>query len=344
MSTAVDAYTLQTYGQFLKVMHTFSGLYMWEFFTTLDFEWEVYTGRRQWRWSFLVYVSARLLALACVITGLIGFNLTTEFNCNLWLRCVLVSAWFAACTASLLLVLRGIAIWGRQTWTVAITGVAWLSGFVAALYAITLGQAQWSPDFRTCNVLQTDSYKWSIMVNFIEDFILLVIMIWGVLRKRNATHLWNLLYLQGLFWVLTACLTELPSVALSFQNINEPWNLMFQYPHLTIMVITSSRAYRDLFQYITNDQDEFPGRSRRKQPRMHTIPVSGRDVQVTITKTIEFDVELHLQDDAPAVPSSRMSRSRMEDEVCRTDSPDLESREAQQIRSLELQMRQDLEI
>ncbi|KAH9003405.1 hypothetical protein EDB86DRAFT_2355375 [Lactarius hatsudake] len=270
MSTAVDAYTLETYGQFLKVMHTFSGLYMWEFFTTLGFEWEVYTGRRQWRWSFLVYVSARLLALTCVVAGLIGFNLTTEFNCNLWLRCVLVSAWFAACSASLLLVLRGIAIWGRQTWTVAITGIAWLSGFVSALFAITRvaflqflhvspvlisctiqGQALWSPDFRTCNVLQTDSYKWSIMVNFIEDFILLVIMIWGVLRKRNATHLWNLLYLQGLFWVLTACLTELPSVALSFQNINEPWNLMFQYPHLTVMVITSSRAYRDLFQYIT---------------------------------------------------------------------------------------------
>ncbi|KAH9061092.1 hypothetical protein EDB87DRAFT_481824 [Lactarius vividus] len=220
MSTAVDAYTLETYGQFLKVMHTFSGLYMWEFFTTLDFEWEVYTGRRQWRWSFLVYVSARILALACVIAGLIGFNLTTEFNCNLWLRCVLVTAWFAACSASLLLVLRGIAIWGRQTWTVAITGTAWLSGFVGALYAITLGQAQWVPALRTCNVSQTTSYKWSIMVNFIEDFILLVIMIWGVLRKRNATHLWNLLYLQGLFWVLTACLTELPSVALSFRNID----------------------------------------------------------------------------------------------------------------------------
>ncbi|KAI9458663.1 hypothetical protein BJY52DRAFT_417595 [Lactarius psammicola] len=251
MSTAVDASAVATYGHFLKVMHTFAGLYMWEYFTTLDFEWEVYTGRRQWRWSFLVYASARLLALACVIAGLVGFNLTREFSCTFWLRCVLITAWFSACSASLLLVLRGIAIWGRQTWTVVTTGLAWLSGLAAALYAITRGQAQWSPQFRTCNVFHTTEYKWSIMINFIEDFILLAIMIWGVLRKRNATHLWNLLYLQGLFWVLTATLTELPSVALSFQNINEPWNLMFQYPHLTIMVITSSRAYRDLFQYIT---------------------------------------------------------------------------------------------
>lgn len=54
----------------------------WEFFTTLDFEWEVYTGRRPWRWSFIVYVTTRMLALICIIISLVGFNLTQEFNCN----------------------------------------------------------------------------------------------------------------------------------------------------------------------------------------------------------------------------------------------------------------------
>jgi hypothetical protein len=54
----------------------------WEFFTTLDFEWEVFTGRRPWKWSFAVYLTSRLLALVAVICNFIGFNLTTEFNCN----------------------------------------------------------------------------------------------------------------------------------------------------------------------------------------------------------------------------------------------------------------------
>ena len=80
------------------------------------------------------------------------------------------------------------------------------------------------------------------MVNFIEDFVLLGIMILGVLHKKNATHLWNMLYLQGLFWILTATLTELPSMvcrlcrceicgythlpfqALSFRNLNGAYN------------------------------------------------------------------------------------------------------------------------
>jgi hypothetical protein len=54
----------------------------WEFLTTLDFEWEVFTGRRPWKWSFVVYLAARLLALMSVILTFIGFNLTTHFNCN----------------------------------------------------------------------------------------------------------------------------------------------------------------------------------------------------------------------------------------------------------------------
>ncbi|KAF8256660.1 hypothetical protein EI94DRAFT_1763813 [Lactarius quietus] len=338
MPTDADAYALETYGHFLKVMHTFAGLYMWEYVTTLDFEWEVYTGRRPWRWSFLVYVAARLLALSCIIVSLVGFNLTREFNCALWFRSVLVSAWLAAASASFLLVLRGVAIWGRETWAVVATGTAWLTGLTAALYAMSRGHTEWSPQLRTCGVSQTAEFKWSIMINFFGDFLLLGIMILGVLHKRNATHLWNMLYLQGLFWILTATLTEIPSMALSFRNINDPWNLMFQYPHLTIMVITSSRAYRDLFQYITNDQDEHPARSRRKPTRMRAKPLSGRDVQVTITKTIEFDVELHLRGEAAALPSPRI-----EDEVSWADSVEL-SKEEQRVRSLELQLLQDFEI
>lgn len=54
----------------------------WEFVTTLDFEWEVFTGKRPWKWSFAVYLTARILALTSVILNFIGFNLTTQFNCN----------------------------------------------------------------------------------------------------------------------------------------------------------------------------------------------------------------------------------------------------------------------
>ena len=58
----------------------------------------------------------------------------------------------------------------------------------------------------------------------------------------------------------------------------------------------------------------------------------GRDVQVTVTKTIEFDVEL--------CPGSDNRRRADEESVY---SPPL-TEEEQQIRTLELQMKHDLEI
>ena len=41
----------------------------------------------------------------------------------------------------------------------------------------------------------------------------------GVLNKKNATHLWRMLYFQGIFWILSAVSTEVPSVV-SGRNID----------------------------------------------------------------------------------------------------------------------------
>jgi hypothetical protein len=83
--------------------------------------------------------------------------------------------------------------------------------------------------------------------------------------------------------------------------------------------------------FVISDQDSYTAH-RGRQPRgMQNMPQSGRDMQVTVTKTIEFDVELRL--------GGIRSRSRMVD-----GDSDYYSPEEQQIRTLELQMKQDLEI
>ena len=58
-------------------------------------------------------------------------------------------------------------------------------------------------------------------------------MIYGVLHKRNATHLWKMLYFQGLFWVLAAIMTELPSVV-----------CLFFFLHDTAEPITSTHPFQ----------------------------------------------------------------------------------------------------
>src|SRR5712672_2495967 len=70
----------------------------------------------------------------------------------------------------------------------------------------------WIPQANACAVSGTNAFRWSLLVNIIVDITLLTIMFAGVLRKKNATHLWRMLYFQSIFWILTASATEVPSV------------------------------------------------------------------------------------------------------------------------------------
>jgi hypothetical protein len=318
---------LDVLNHLVKVVHLFSGVYIWEFVSTLGFEWEVFTGRRPWKWSFAVYLTARILALASVILNFIGFNLTTEFDCNAWFRCVLVSSWFSVAIASFLLVLRGVAIWGRDKLITTITVSIWSVNLAIAFYSSTKAHAVWTPVVNTCVITGTDGFRWGILINLVVDVSLLCIMFVGVLHKKNATYLWRMLYLQSIFWILTAVVTEVPSVVLPFMNMNDAWNLMFQVPHMVLMVIMSTRLYRDLFQYITNDHDPF-GRRRAANVWPH------QNVQVAVHKTVEYDVDLRrIDEERLGLPHGDFKQTMT-----------MRSQAEIELHTTELQMKKDLQI
>jgi hypothetical protein len=70
----------------------------------------------------------------------------------------------------------------------------------------------WNQQAKACAVTGTSSFRWSILTNLIVDLTLLSIMFVGVMRKKNATRLWRILYFQGIFWIMTAIATEVPCV------------------------------------------------------------------------------------------------------------------------------------
>jgi hypothetical protein len=80
------------------------------------------------------------------------------------------------------------------------------------MLGVTQGRSHWDPDLRACALTSTDEYKWCLLMRLIADFVLLGTMILGVLRKRDRTHLWDMLYLQALFWICAAIVSEVPDV------------------------------------------------------------------------------------------------------------------------------------
>jgi len=230
--------------------------------------------------------------MGSTILTFIGFNLTTPFNCSVWFRGTLVCSWFSVAIASFLLVLRGVAIWGRDRSITIIAVAIWSANIAMSFWSSTQAQAVWNDVAHACIISGTGIFRWSILVNLIVDLSLLCIMFVGVLHKKNATYLWQMLYFQGIFWILTAIATEVPSVVLPFMNLNDSWNLMFQVPHMVLMVIMSTRLYRDLFQYITNDHDPFGRRRPNVWPH--------QNVQVAVQ--VEVDVDLsHIDEEQPGL-------------------------------------------
>ncbi|KZV62761.1 hypothetical protein PENSPDRAFT_239138 [Peniophora sp. CONT] len=215
----------------VKLVHVFGGIYIWEFVTSLDFEVEVYTRKRPWRWSLLVYIAARVLAMGAIITEFFGFDYPSEFNCNVWLRATLVFSFAAIMLSSLMILLRGVAVWGRSIYVVVFSSAIWLGNVAVAIWTMSLGEAVWFPPLGTCAITGAEKLRTGILVDLFADVILLTIMLAGVMNKRNGTGLWRVLYIQGLSWFLIAVCSKIPPIVMGFLNIDVGWNLMFNTPH-----------------------------------------------------------------------------------------------------------------
>ncbi|KAH9018566.1 hypothetical protein EDB85DRAFT_1897111 [Lactarius pseudohatsudake] len=217
------------------LLNSFDGIYIWEYFTTLWFEWEVLTKRRPWRRTMLIYFATRITALAGVCTELVGFNLTTRFNCQAWLLAVLITVYPAFALNSLLILLRTIAIWERKLIiSVALTAV-WLTNVAFLIHGITLAEGVWLPLQNACFVANSQKAKLNVLVSTITDLVLLLAMIIGVLRLESDSSIWRMLYRHGIVWIVLATIGLVPPTIFLFLNLNEPMNLMFQTPGLVIM-------------------------------------------------------------------------------------------------------------
>ncbi|KAI9458086.1 hypothetical protein F5148DRAFT_334240 [Russula earlei] len=105
--------------------HVLNGLYIWEFFTTLDYEWDMLRRRRPYRWTIWIYSLTRATALASVIVNFINMDMTTAINCQVSTTSNLIFSYISVATASLLIVLRVIAIWNRNKTIIIVSASLW---------------------------------------------------------------------------------------------------------------------------------------------------------------------------------------------------------------------------
>lgn len=303
MTNFRDPKVVQADGKaFIKLLYVVGGIYIWEFFTTLWFEWQIITGRRTYRWSIWLYSGCRFSALFAIITIFVGFSVTTPIDCRAWLILVFFFAYSAFVFASALIVLRIVAIWERNWLVCTIAIAAWLVNIAFYIRNMTWSEAVWSTEQATCLVIKSDRNLTTILVTLGEDLVLLFLMFIGLRRYGDVGMygLWRFLHRQGLLWLVLVTVAEIPTTVFIILNLNDYFNLMFQTPELIMMAVGASRIYRSLADYSSmtefNWDDErfwsLHGAATSHPPTMDGIQLSQRaagDPQpsATIVETFE---------------------------------------------------------
>ncbi|KAI9442611.1 hypothetical protein H4582DRAFT_2073186 [Lactarius indigo] len=209
---------------FIKVLYVVGGIYIWEFFTSLWFEWQIITGRRSYRWSIWLYSGCRLSALFAIITIFVGFNVTTPINCRAWLVCVFFFAYSAFVFASALIVLRIVAIWERNWLVCTIAIAAWLVNI--AFYIRSLRRYGDVGMYGLWRFLHRQGLLWLVLVTVAE----IPTTVFIILNLNDYFNLMfqtpELIHDGGRFWSFHGAFTSPPptmdGIQLSQHAVGEP--------------------------------------------------------------------------------------------------------------------------
>ncbi|KAH9957074.1 hypothetical protein BGW80DRAFT_1466043 [Lactifluus volemus] len=227
-------------------------LFSWEFITTLDFEWSVIRGHRPYRWTIWIYSLTRITTLISATINIVNFASPRPINCQVVVILQSVFASFAMALASLLIMLRVVAIWNRKKIILALAISVWGTDIAFLIHAIARLQFEWEPVKSTgiCTIPNSDIIKLNAIVSFLTDIILLLMMLAGLLRLRigggGMLNLGNFLWKQGIIWISLSIVFGIPPVLFLILNLNEAFNLMFQVPAMTAVTISATRIYRSL--------------------------------------------------------------------------------------------------
>ncbi|KAH9026034.1 hypothetical protein EDB85DRAFT_196628 [Lactarius pseudohatsudake] len=271
------------YFALIKLYHAIWGALIWEFVVNIGFEYSVFTGKRKFRSSFLLYLAARWCPLFCVITILVGFDPVNQVNCQAFVIFVFLFSHLSLACAEALIVMRIAAIWGLNKIAISIASAAWLADAGTLIHGVVVLHGTWSRDLPVgaCIITNTVETRTNIIVSFVTDLVLLALMLTGLLRWDNARRkggIWWLLFTQGVAWMIIVTVAEAPITVLILLNLNDPMNLMFQLPSLVAMTIGASRVYRGLSDYVHKEGDIHMSRGLpvRQTPSGGFLPRPGR--------------------------------------------------------------------
>ncbi|KAI0287043.1 hypothetical protein BC826DRAFT_1108743 [Russula brevipes] len=300
---------------FSNLSHTLIGLYIWEFATTLDYEWSIISGRRPYRWTIWIYSLTRLATLTTVINVIVFSNTkVAPHRCQALLTLISVCDGMALAAAELLVVLRIIAIWNKRKVVMTIAIGLWVINVSFLIQSIQMSFRvndsiimplifqvhsilfQLRSGNLACQPRNVKISEFSTISTFVIDIVLLLVMLVGLLRLRiqgaGMHSLGQLLWKQGVIWFSIATAAgALPTIFLLL-DLNNAWNNMFQFPWMISISIAATRMHRALIDFVTGVPNTYP-HGAEATPQGGSAPTSGFSQSAAAKARKQLEVAAH---------------------------------------------------
>ncbi|VDC06032.1 unnamed protein product [Peniophora sp. CBMAI 1063] len=229
----------------------FGGIYLHEFSANLSFDWRLVT-RIHTRSTLAsvaksVYLACRILMLiysVCVVV----ITFPGHPRCHALLKLFTVTGWFSVLCSSLLMSIRVGAVWQwDKRVTIGLT-LVWLATFASTIYSMSEIDSSYEAPILSCAFTGVHRGLIPAATLIISDCTILTLLLLGLQKRwKNARqyYTWNLLWTQGLLYLLLAMVLELPTILLAM-DIDSIMNTMMVTPAAIILTIAASRMYRSL--------------------------------------------------------------------------------------------------
>ncbi|KAF7351426.1 hypothetical protein MSAN_01574600 [Mycena sanguinolenta] len=262
---------------FGKFMHVLLGLYIWEWFTSLEFDWSYVSGQRRFRWPMIFYFLNRYCLLFALIGITVSLNVTAEIDCQGLYTFNAIFGNAAIGLASINLSLRTIAVW-NQRWYIWLPLLAIIMGHWSLLLHGVLINAAWDP-VQGCVITSTDNRL--LAATFIYgmsfDFTVLCLTAYKLAFPAGGkSRLITLIFRDGLIYFVIAFLSNLLATIFMLLDLNAVMSIIANVPAaiastvrpflvlvplilIYLAKIVACRAVRRLANYSTTGAEMFTG-------------------------------------------------------------------------------------
>ncbi|CAE6522150.1 unnamed protein product [Rhizoctonia solani] len=245
---------------FAQLLLVLLGLYTWEVFNTLEFDYNILLNWREFKWPMslqAVYFVCRYSIWVGVIMLIVANNLTNELNCQVFYTIIQLFGNIAIGTASALLMLRGIAIWSRNLYVLFGLLLVALGHWAILFLGVISVRSVWNTQANVCVVTGTSTTLLRLIYGYTMafDLTVLVVSTAGLLRSGgwNGSDLWKLLFRDGIVYFVVAFVGNAIAAVFTILHLNAAMDIMFTVPAAVFSTTVACRAVRRLSEWARQD-------------------------------------------------------------------------------------------